>query len=283
MKKYSLLIFILLLANIACKKKTNKSIFIEVNANSKTIDNAPEYEPKIEGIGQIVAINEKENKVELSKEHPFGLTVSFNTNGKKFIHASLLTNSTRPNLNLACESSWGKWYGNNSHFNTSKEGWSEMHLIIKVPDSLKQNTLKFYASFFGDNPILVDSLKIELWDELPFGNKIPDFVFQPLLYEIVHQLEYCGIDFTRDDFIDKSAQLPDNIFDYFGVEKSTFKKMCTQKGDKLFEENKDYALQFKTQNVDFEKKSLSGTAVLNIESFIILENKFQLNCLMQQI
>ena len=30
--------------------------------------------------------------------------------------------------------------------------------------------------------------------------------------------------------------------------------MCTQKGDKLFEENKDYALQFKTQNVDFEKK-----------------------------
>jgi len=254
MKKYSLLIFILLLANIACKKKTNKSIFIEVNANSKTIDNAPEYEPKIEGIGQIVAINEKENKVELSKEHPFGLTVSFNTNGKKFVHASLLTNSTRPNLNLACESSWGKWYGNNSHFNTSKEGWSEMHLIIKVPDSLKQNTLKFYASFFGDNPILVDSLKIELWDESPFGNKIPDFVFQPLLYEIVHQMEYCGIDFTRDDFIDKSAQLHDNIFDYFGVEKSTFKKMCTQKGDKLFEENKDYALQFKTQNVDFEKK-----------------------------
>ena len=66
MKKYSLLIFILLLANIACKKKTNKSIFIEVNANSKTIDNAPEYEPKIEGIGQIVAINEKENKSSVS-------------------------------------------------------------------------------------------------------------------------------------------------------------------------------------------------------------------------
>lgn len=254
MKKIGSLVLFSLVLIVACKQNPKESLVISVNANSTTIDNAPEYEPKIEGIGQIVAINEKENKVELSKEYPYGLTVSFNTNGKKLIHASLLTNSTKPNLNLACESSWGKWYGNNSHFNTTKEGWSEMHLIIKVPDSLKQNTLKFYASFFGDNPVLVDSLKIELWDESPYGNQVPEYLFQPMLYEIVHQMDYNGLDFDKKNFIEKSLKLPDNIFEYFAVEKSTFKKICTKKGDKLFEENKEYALQFKTQNVDFEKK-----------------------------
>ena len=254
MKNYSLLISIFLLANIACKKKINESISIEINANSLSINNAPEYEPNIEGIGNIIVVNENEKKVELSKEHPFGLTVSINTNGKKFVHASIRTNSKLPNLNLACESSWGKWYGNNSHFNTNKNGWSEMHLIIKVPDSLKQNNLKFYASFFGVEPVLVDSLKIELWDESPFGNQIPDFVFQPMLYEIVHQMEYNGIEYNSNNFIEKAAELPESIFEYFGVEKSAFKKMCIQKGTHLFEENKKYALQFKSQNVDFDKK-----------------------------
>lgn len=248
-------IFIILILLIAsCQNKAEKKAVILVTAFSNNIANALLYDGKIIDLGNIVDDTNKTKKIELSTAHPFGLTISLNSKDCKYAHISLKTNATEPVLNLACETQWGKWLGSNCQFYKQQNGWSEMHLVVKIPDTLSNQTLKCYASFYGKNPILVDSLHVELFDDSPFQNEIPDYVFQPLVYELVHQLSIQDIDFSKTDFIQKATKLPISIFDYFGVDKFVFAKIAKEKGAKLFEENFEFAAQFKTQNVSFEKK-----------------------------
>ncbi|MBK8674736.1 MAG: hypothetical protein IPN93_17630 [Bacteroidetes bacterium] len=93
-------------------------------------------------------------------------------------------------INLACEASWGKWYGNNARFSIDKFGWANHHLYVKVPDTIQTAKLRIYGNYFGGgNGAELNRMEIRILDSSPFKNGINDYCFLPLCVDIYKEIK----------------------------------------------------------------------------------------------
>lgn len=217
--KYILFSLIVLL--ISCNKKEKPVNKLVIGGSNNYISDTTIF--KIIDKGNVIERGNEGKFVFLNNEKPYGLTSESMVTKNQYIHILLRSFSYGSNINLACEGSWGKWYGNSVRFNLNKFGWANQHLYVKVPDTILNAKLRIYAYYFGGGDgAEINRLEIRILNNSPFLNDINDYCFMPLCVDLSKELKKQKMAFDSKTFFQKAFELDEKAFENSPISKKEF-------------------------------------------------------------
>lgn len=163
--------------------------------------NAPEEE--VSGYKLIAKglYSEQEKAVALSPESSYGFTLEIEPEPDIYYHIKVKVKSEKYSVNLTSESTWQGWYASRiPEIQKGDADWYYIHLLLKSPQSVNLKKLKVYAYHWGTDTSYVDSLQVTEYKEFPFTDTLPDFIFQPLTYQILNELAFYAKEVTISNF-----------------------------------------------------------------------------------
>lgn len=172
---------------IGCTNNQSSTSFL-LSAEKVTSQNA-NY--SIVDIGTVAKNKNNVSAIELSPKHNFGFTIEATVKPSSYYQIQLKVQSKHYSVNLATESQWYGWLG--THTPTiinSNNDWYYLHFLIKTPDTIKAGTLKIYAYTWTKDTSYIDSLKITETNYFPFKDTLPNYIFNPLTYDILNELAF---------------------------------------------------------------------------------------------
>lgn len=244
--KYILSFF--LLGLIGCKSNEKHINKLIVGGSNNYISDTTIF--KIIDKGNVIERGNEGKFVFLTKEKPYGFTSECLVAKNQYVHVLLRSYCYVSSINLACETSWGKWYGNSARFSINKFGWANQHLYVKVPDTISTGKLRIYAYYFGGGDgAEINRMEIRILDSSPFKNGINDYCFMPLCTDILKELKKLNIVSDSNSFVKNAASLDDKIFENSSLTKKEFLEECERRkkeigNPKLFENIKAFSKQY---------------------------------------
>jgi len=182
---------------IACKNKQPISSFhlsaenaISKDSNYKVID-----------IGAVAKDKYGISAIELSPKHNFGFTIEASVKPNTYYQIQLKVQSKHYSVNLAAESSWNGWLGTHSPIiSEESDHWYHLKFLIKTPDTIQAGKLKIYAYNWAQDISYADSLQVIETNYFPFEDSLPDYVFNPLTYDILNELAFNTKNITEKNY-----------------------------------------------------------------------------------
>jgi len=172
---------------VGCTSNQLSSSFLL--SSQKTTSQDANY--TVVNIGTIAKDKNNVLAIELSPKHNFGFTIDAKVKPNTYYDIQLKVQSKHYTVNLATESQWYGWLGTHSPTITnSNDGWYYLHLLIKTPDTIQTGKMKLYAYNWSSDTCYADSLKITETNYFPFKDTLPNFVFNPLTYNILNELAF---------------------------------------------------------------------------------------------
>lgn len=185
-------------------------------------------------IGTIAKDKNNVSVIELSPKHNFGFTIDATVKPNTYYHIQLKVQSKHYTVNLATESQWYEWLGTHNPTITNKtDNWYFLHLLIKTPDTIQTGKLKIYAYNWSNDTCYADSLHITETNYFPFKDTLPNFVFNPLTYDILNELAFYTKIVTEKNYSDLlDESLLKNVYDKHFILNSQYKKELHRRIDK---------------------------------------------------
>lgn len=221
MKFLTLYFTVFCLALIGCKEQqVQGQLKYTLTANSQT--------EQVLGYRLIDAglYSEEEKAIALSPESSFGFTLEIDPKPEIYYHIKAKVKSEKYSVNLTSESTWQGWHSSRvPEIQNEKSDWYYVHLLVKSPQSVHMKKMKVYAYNWGTDTSYVDSLQVTEYKDFPFTDTLPDFIFQPVTYQILNELAFYAKEVTVSDF-QKHFEDPilDNIFNSNYLPKENYLK-----------------------------------------------------------
>jgi len=214
---------------VGCKNNQSSSSFLL--SIQKTISQNPNY--NIIDIGTIAKDKNNVTAIELSPKHNFGFTIDVTVKPNTYYHIQLKVQSKHYSVNLATESKWYGWLGTHSPTITNHKDWYSLHLLIKTPDTIQTGKLKIYAYNWSKDTSYIDSLQITETNYFPFKDSLPNFVFNPLSYDILNELAFNTKNASEKNYEDLLNQsFLQTVYEKHFISKSQYKKELQRRIEK---------------------------------------------------
>ncbi|MDB5228313.1 MAG: hypothetical protein JWN78_2506 [Bacteroidota bacterium] len=253
---------------VGCKNE-HSSNSILITAKTSSLKNS-KY--KIISLGNIVTIENNIKAIQLDSLHNFGFTVEANVSPNKYYYLSLKVKSKKFTVNLATESVWNGWRGSRNPTINNSNGWYNINLLIKTPDTIKEGKVKIYGYTWTKDTSYIDSLKITEYNYFPFKDSIPDFIFNPLTYDLLRELAF----FTRNVsasnyYVQLDGNILNRVFDRHFITKGQYKDefQRRQKNHSIFSEVKDYAEVFKNPSINHKPRETYETLLTGFSENVV--------------
>lgn len=214
---------------VACKNNQSSNHYL-LTAQKTSIYNK-NY--KIIDIGIVAKDKNNISAFELSPKHKYGFTIDVTVKPNTYYHIQLKAQSKHYTVNLATESEWYSWLGTHRPTITSEKDWYYLHLLIKTPDTIQIGKIKVYAYNWSDDTCYVDSLQIKETNYFPFKDTLPNFIFNPLTYDILNELAFNTKNATEKNYKDLlSESFLQTVYNKHFISKAQYKKELQRRIDK---------------------------------------------------
>lgn len=182
---------------LSCKNNEKSSVII-LSAKKATIQNA-NY--KIVDIGMLSKSKDNKTAVAISPKHPYGFTIEADVKPNTYYHLQIKVQSKQYSVNLAVETPWYGWLGTHAPaIIKNDKNWYYLHYLLKTPDNLKENKIRIYATTWAKDTSYVDSLKITETNYFPFIDTLPNYIFNPLTYDLLNDLAFYTKNVTEKNY-----------------------------------------------------------------------------------
>lgn len=208
MKSSILILSIIFLSIISCQQKNSELQKFILTAQLPT-EKVPGY--KLIELGQYEA---NENAIALSPESNFGFTINIQPKPDTYYHVQLKVKSKKYSVNLSSESDWQGWFSSRiPELLNDQNNWYNLHVLVKSPKDSEKHQLKIYAYNWGIDTSYIDSLQVKEYKSFPFSDSLPDFIFNPITYQILNEMAFYTMPVSTSTYLDLLQKaLLDTIF-----------------------------------------------------------------------
>lgn len=181
---------------ISCQSNSEESLHRYILSANSPISQVSGFH--LIDIGQY---SEADKAIALSPESSFGLTVELDPQPETYYHITAKVKSKNYSVNLTAESSWQGWnFSRVPEFQDGSTDWYYLHLLIKSPSSVSKKGMKVYVYNWGADTSYAEELQITEYKNYPFRDTLPDFIFQPITYQILNELSFYAKDITPSNY-----------------------------------------------------------------------------------
>ncbi|MCO5248818.1 MAG: hypothetical protein M9887_07725 [Chitinophagales bacterium] len=193
------LFIVISIFTISCQlnsqKNLQKSYILSVNS---PVEEVPGYHLIDKG-----QYSEIDKAVALSPESSYGFTIELEPQPETYYHITAKVKSKKYSVNLTAESPWQGWnFTRVPNLQDENTGWYHLHLLVKSPPVIHGEKMKVYVFNWGQDTSYADSMQITEYKSYPFSDTLPDFIFQPITYQVLNELAFYTKDVTPSNFQD---------------------------------------------------------------------------------
>jgi hypothetical protein len=238
---------------MSCRKSNNQIIIDADNTNSTL--NIGQKTSKYSHTGDYSIL--------LTKESKYGFTSKdIKVKGGDRIYGKMYGYNSCNTFNLFAHGKWGHYYASSNIRDCDEQTWSELNLLVRVPDSIINSTIQFYVYYYGNDSAYVDHLVIEKKSKPFFTDSIPEFIGLSLTSELIRELNVNGIFPTSSEFISLiDHEACKKVFEYYDVETKYYIEYF-RKNKNLISKVKEYtnnqSIKPKTPKPIQEHNTISG-------------------------